>query len=64
MQDQETGGRCANARRLIRKPPSDAFMSTKMAKTLYDKIWDAHLVDSPPGETPVVERNRPERADE
>ena len=25
-----------------------------MAKTLYDKIWDAHLVDSPPGETPVI----------
>ena len=25
-----------------------------MAKTLYDKIWDAHLVDSPPGETPVL----------
>src|SRR5215471_11199168 len=26
----------------------------KMAKTLYDKIWDAHLVASPPGETPVL----------
>src|ERR1700685_1286474 len=25
-----------------------------MAKTLYDKIWDAHLVDSPPGEAPVL----------
>ena len=25
-----------------------------MAKTLYDKIWDAHLVDSPPGETPIL----------
>ena len=25
-----------------------------MAKTLYDKIWDAHLVDSTPGETPVI----------
>src|ERR1700754_430334 len=25
-----------------------------MAKTLYDKIWDAHLVDGPPGETPVI----------
>ena len=25
-----------------------------MAKTLYDKIWDAHLVASPPGETPVL----------
>src|ERR1700733_15319917 len=25
-----------------------------MAKTLYDKIWDAHLVDSTPGETPVL----------
>jgi 3-isopropylmalate/(R)-2-methylmalate dehydratase large subunit len=25
-----------------------------MGKTLYDKIWDAHLVDSPPGETPVL----------
>ena len=23
-------------------------------RTLYDKIWDAHLVDSPPGETPVL----------
>src|SRR3954464_6414089 len=29
-------------------------MSTDMAKTLYDKIWDAHLVASPPGETPVL----------
>src|SRR5438067_13846898 len=29
-------------------------MSTAMAKTLYDKIWDAHLVASPPGETPVL----------
>src|SRR6201986_2161052 len=29
-------------------------MSTAMAKTLYDKIWDAHLVDSTPGETPVL----------
>src|SRR6266852_9396449 len=29
-------------------------MSTDMAKTLYDKIWDAHLVDAPPGETPVL----------
>jgi len=25
-----------------------------MAKTLYDKIWDAHLVDNTPGETPVI----------
>src|SRR6201994_4818867 len=25
-----------------------------MAKTLYDKIWDAHLVASPSGETPVL----------
>jgi 3-isopropylmalate/(R)-2-methylmalate dehydratase large subunit len=25
-----------------------------MPKTLYDKIWDAHLVASPPGETPVL----------
>src|ERR1700748_2225145 len=25
-----------------------------MAKTLYDKIWGAHLVDSTPGETPVL----------
>src|SRR6478752_6978036 len=25
-----------------------------MAKTLYDKIWDAHLVDEKPGETPVI----------
>ena len=25
-----------------------------MAKTLYDKIWDAHLVSSTPGETPVI----------
>lgn len=25
-----------------------------MAKTLYDKIWDAHLVAAPPGETPVL----------
>src|SRR6201985_840855 len=25
-----------------------------MAKTLYDKIWDAHLVSAPPGETPVI----------
>src|ERR1700677_648898 len=25
-----------------------------MAKTLYDKIWDAHLVDAPRGETPVL----------
>jgi 3-isopropylmalate/(R)-2-methylmalate dehydratase large subunit len=25
-----------------------------MAKTLYDKIWDAHLVASPEGETPVL----------
>src|SRR6266852_5379694 len=29
-------------------------MSFLMAKTLYDKIWDAHLVDAPPGETPVL----------
>src|SRR6202012_524571 len=25
-----------------------------MAKTLYDKIWDAHLVSATPGETPVL----------
>src|SRR3569623_2053514 len=25
-----------------------------MAKTLYDKIWDAHLVSATPGETPVI----------
>src|SRR6201992_205529 len=25
-----------------------------MAKTLYDKIWDAHLVATPEGETPVL----------
>ena len=25
-----------------------------MAKTLYDKIWDAHLVEQKPGETPVL----------
>src|SRR5665213_246299 len=25
-----------------------------MGKTLYDKIWDAHLVASPPGESPVL----------
>ena len=25
-----------------------------MAKTLYDKIWDAHLVEEPPGETPIL----------
>src|ERR1700744_6332119 len=25
-----------------------------MAKTLYDKIWDAHLVHEAPGETPVI----------
>src|SRR6201985_3794314 len=25
-----------------------------MGKTLYDKIWDAHLVDAPAGETPVL----------
>ena len=25
-----------------------------MAKTLYDKIWDAHLVSNQPGETPVI----------
>ena len=25
-----------------------------MAKTLYDKIWDAHLVPPTPGETPVI----------
>src|ERR1700752_3482205 len=25
-----------------------------MAKTLYDKIWDAHLVAAPPGESPVL----------
>ncbi|HEX3756531.1 MAG TPA: 3-isopropylmalate dehydratase large subunit [Rhizomicrobium sp.] len=25
-----------------------------MAKTLYDKIWDAHLVEAPPGETPIL----------
>jgi 3-isopropylmalate/(R)-2-methylmalate dehydratase large subunit len=25
-----------------------------MAKTLYDKIWDAHLVSAPAGETPVL----------
>src|ERR1700748_3140063 len=25
-----------------------------MAKTLYDKIWDAHVVRAVPGETPVI----------
>ena len=25
-----------------------------MAKTLYDKIWDAHLVAQKPGETPIL----------
>src|SRR3569833_3433220 len=25
-----------------------------MGKTLYEKIWDAHLVESRPGETPVL----------
>jgi 3-isopropylmalate/(R)-2-methylmalate dehydratase large subunit len=25
-----------------------------MAKTLYDKIWDAHLVEERPGETPLI----------
>src|SRR5665213_2132601 len=25
-----------------------------MGKTLYDKIWDAHLVASPPGESPIL----------
>ncbi len=25
-----------------------------MGKTLYDKIWDAHLVQEKPGETPVI----------
>jgi 3-isopropylmalate/(R)-2-methylmalate dehydratase large subunit len=25
-----------------------------MGKTLYDKIWDAHLVAAPPGETPIL----------
>src|SRR6476619_2806718 len=31
------------------KPPSfKTRTSTAMAKTLYDKIWDAHLVASPP----------------
>ena len=25
-----------------------------MAKTLYDKIWDAHLVEARPGETPLI----------
>jgi 3-isopropylmalate/(R)-2-methylmalate dehydratase large subunit len=25
-----------------------------MAKTLYDKIWDAHLVEEKPGETPLI----------
>ena len=25
-----------------------------MGKTLYDKIWEAHLVASPPGETPIL----------
>jgi 3-isopropylmalate/(R)-2-methylmalate dehydratase large subunit len=25
-----------------------------MAKTLYDKIWDAHVVESPPGESPIL----------
>jgi 3-isopropylmalate/(R)-2-methylmalate dehydratase large subunit len=25
-----------------------------MAKTLYDKIWDAHLVEAKPGETPLI----------
>src|SRR6201985_1033140 len=25
-----------------------------MAKTLYDKIWDAHLVAQKPGETPII----------
>ncbi|MGH6828912.1 MAG: aconitase family protein, partial [Rhizomicrobium sp.] len=25
-----------------------------MATTLYDKIWDAHLVDERPGEAPIL----------
>ena len=25
-----------------------------MSKTLYDKIWDAHLVEARPGETPLI----------
>src|SRR5262249_59686712 len=29
-------------------------MAKTMAKTLYDKIWDAHLVASPPGETALL----------
>jgi len=29
-------------------------MAKTLPKTLYDKIWDAHLVASPPGETPVL----------
>src|SRR6201996_1198132 len=29
-------------------------MRAAMAKTLYDKIWDAHLVEARPGESPVL----------
>ena len=29
-------------------------MKVQMGKTLYDKIWDAHLVSSTPGEAPVL----------
>jgi 3-isopropylmalate/(R)-2-methylmalate dehydratase large subunit len=29
-------------------------MSSAMAKTLYDKIWDAHLVAEPAGESPIL----------
>ena len=29
-------------------------MDMTMAKTLYDKIWDAHLVEERPGETPLI----------
>jgi len=26
----------------------------RMGTTLYDKIWDAHLVEARPGETPLI----------
>ncbi|MCP5411799.1 MAG: 3-isopropylmalate dehydratase large subunit [Alphaproteobacteria bacterium] len=29
-------------------------MAKTLPKTLYDKIWDAHLVAAPPGETPIL----------
>src|SRR5450631_2076519 len=38
--------------------PRDTFRAKNagipMAKTLYDKIWDAHLVEERPGETPLI----------